>query len=126
VSVRDEHNRYPLHVATSLGYAWECGVETLLQCDCDALECRDEVTGLFPFALAAAASCDDLHGYDSPSSDDDDAADDAVIDNDQDSQSIDDPDANIKREMKTSGEMTYSTLNTIFQLLRHKPYLVVD
>lgn len=55
----NSRGRYPLHVALNSGIAWNEGIAALLQAFPPALNIRDPLTRLYPFALAAMAP-DDL------------------------------------------------------------------
>lgn len=51
-----------IHVVTRKGLRWEEGLETMLKEEYyEQLEFQDEVTGLFPFMLAAACANNNLN-----------------------------------------------------------------
>jgi len=52
---RDEKKRLPIHYACELGLSFHGGLEDIVKSNSSALEDTDEVTGLLPFMLAAAA-----------------------------------------------------------------------
>eukprot|EP00980_Cylindrotheca_fusiformis_P030220 scaffold24542_cov166-Cylindrotheca_fusiformis.AAC.4 len=54
VEHRESGNRLPLHVALESGICWNDGIESLIAVHPSALSKRDPISGLYPFALAAA------------------------------------------------------------------------
>ncbi len=58
--IQDNKSRYVLHTAAENGLGWSNGLELILNANEEVLECRDEVTGLFPYMLAASGERSDL------------------------------------------------------------------
>ena len=50
---KDKDGRLPLHVAIDKGLYWEGGIKEIAEANYDAISEIDEVTGLYPFMLAA-------------------------------------------------------------------------
>jgi len=50
---KQSRSRLPLHMALATGLKWTMGLKEIIENNMCALEERDEVTGLFPFMLAA-------------------------------------------------------------------------
>ncbi len=60
LSVKDSRGRLPIHIASENGMAWCDGMHSLVKANLPVIKTPDEVTGLFPFALAAAGDSKDL------------------------------------------------------------------
>ena len=57
-SIQDKDGRYPLQIAAESGLSWFGGLEDIVVANKSILECRDDVTNLFPFMLSAASGDD--------------------------------------------------------------------
>ncbi len=60
-SIRDDDGRYVLHVASESGLSWFGGLRDIFHANEKIVEHRDDVTGMFPFMLAASAYAADLN-----------------------------------------------------------------
>jgi ankyrin repeat protein len=108
--IEDENDhRLPLHTASALGYKW-IDMLPIIEGNCGALEVVDPVTGLYPFALAAACSscisrcCSDYN----------DTNENGLVGDDDD----DDEDMQ-------GCEICVCDLNTIYQLIQKNPQKLV-
>jgi|EP01083_Nonionella_stella_P029909 ankyrin repeat protein len=62
VSSQDRNGRLPIHVAAETNLTWQNGMKDLVQANEGSIEAADsKVTGLYPFALAAAGKSSDLN-----------------------------------------------------------------
>jgi hypothetical protein len=58
--IKDDHGRLPIHIVSEHGLTWNDGMKYIVGANLAATRCVDEVTGLYPFALAAAGNGKDL------------------------------------------------------------------
>lgn len=108
VNMRNADGRIPLFIALASGMTWDEGVSALFAHTPKASSLRDEVTGLLPFALAAAAAAakkDASPAVAAPADDD----------------------GSISRDNSPNddGEENASCVSTIYQLLRADPLQIV-
>lgn len=58
--IKDKDSRYALHTAADNGLSWNNGLSYIVDANETILDCKDPVTGLYPFMLAAAGDRSNL------------------------------------------------------------------